>query len=272
MIAKGIIMEVGMEYKKKLALIVAFYLSKYDVEGVKRLGYSNFSDTFRRLSEILEVKSNSIKQMREQFDPYHDNTRVGWYQRPLSRSRRDVMNQYGGLSEAALREIVLEILKTTQDGAVVDENYTKYISDTEKSTVTNESTSAYTTRGITGQTAEELFLEYYEVGKINGFRVPIRDTRLHGTGYDFEMTEAPYYVFEVKGLRAEKGSILFTDHEWKIAQNLKDKYFVVLFSNLDDEIKLNILQNPYKVLQPKMQNYPVMHISWQVGTEDFHRD
>lgn len=259
-----------IETKQKLALVIAFYFSKYDRKAVQNLDFKNFSEAFRDIGKILDVKPASIKQMREQFDPYHENTRVGWYQRPLTRSRQDVMNQYGGLSEAALREIILDILKTTKAGEVVEGKYTKYISDTENHSVTYESSSAYTTRGMTGQSAEQLFVKLYEEGSIQGFKIPLRDTRLNGTGYDFEMIEAPNYVFEVKGLRAEKGSVLFTDHEWKIAQNLKERYFVVLLSNLDVDVKVSIIQNPYEKLKPKMQMYPLMQVNWQVGTVEIY--
>ena len=44
------------------------------------------------------------------------------------------------------------------------------------------------------------------------------------------MVGSPGYVFEIKGLRAISGAVLFTDNELRFAQNLKDKYFVVLLS------------------------------------------
>lgn len=261
--------EAPMEENNKLALIIAFYFSKFDKIGYENLGYKNFSEAFRVIGEILNVKPASIKQMREQFDPYHENSRVGWYQRPLTRSRRDVMNQYGGLSEMALRSIIQEILENVEAGTADLEEYTKYIAENDNDLKTKESSTAYTTRGITGQSAEELFLEFYEAGKIKGFTVPLKDTRLNGTGYDFEMDAAPNYVFEIKELRATEGSILFTDHEWKVAQNLGEKYFVVLLSNLDEVVKVSIVQNPYNKLNPKMQMYQLMQVNWIENTINF---
>lgn len=258
-----------MEYKQKLALVIAFYFSKYDKSAYKNLGYRSFSEAFREIGNILNVKPTSIKQMREQFDPYHENTRVGWYQRPLSRSRRDVMNQYGAFSEAALREIIFDILKTVQLGEQTNENYTKYISEIDDSSISKEGSSLYTSRGITGQLAEELFLTLYNKGEIKGFTVHLKDTRLNGTGYDFEMISEPYYVFEIKGLRAKKGSVIFTDHEWKVAQNLREKYFVILLSNLDEDVKISVVQNPSEVLRPNLRMYPIMQVNWQVETDYF---
>lgn len=255
-----------METKQKLALIIAFYFSKYDRKAVEDLGFKSFSEAFREIGRILDVKPASIKQMREQFDPYHENTRVGWYQRPLSRSRRDVMNQYGGLSEAALRVIIEDILDTKTKNEVINENYIIYIAEDE--TTVKEASTAYTTRGITGKAAEDLFLELYNKGEINGFTIPLKDTREHGTGYDFEMTTAPDYVFEVKGLRAVSGGVLFTDHEWKVAQNLRGKYFVVLLSNLDEDMQISIVRNPYENLKPQMRMHATTQISWHVGTEE----
>ncbi|MFF5994094.1 DUF3883 domain-containing protein [Lysinibacillus sp. KU-BSD001] len=256
-----------MKHNQKLALIIAFYLSKYDREAVEKLGYKNFTEAFKRIGDILDVKPASIKQMREQFDPYFDNPRVGWYQRPLSRSRKDVMNQYGEYSEAALREVVKDIVNSLQLEEPVNSVYTEYI--LEDALEVKEVLVPYTTRGITGKAAEELFLELYREGQILSFSAPLEDTREHGTGYDFRMKEEPYFVFEVKGLYESEGGILFTDHEWKVAQTLGESYFVVLLSNLKDQAQIDIVHNPYQLLTPKMNVQVATQVSWYVSSSDF---
>lgn len=100
-----------MELNNKLALIVAYYLSKYDRQALKRLGYKNWKIAFSSISNILNVKGNTIKNMRDEFDVVHPNNRVGWYQRELSSSRKEVIVKYQEKNEEELFEIVKNILE-----------------------------------------------------------------------------------------------------------------------------------------------------------------
>lgn len=87
-----------MDDKNKLALISAYYLSKYNHEALRALGYSAYSQAFNDIGDRLGVKANSVKNMRDEFDPIHDNDRVGWYQRPLRPSRARVAQLFSGVS------------------------------------------------------------------------------------------------------------------------------------------------------------------------------
>jgi len=64
-----------------LAIIVAFYLSKFDKQGLKNLGFKNDADAFETIANILGTKKNYIKFRRDEFDPIHP-WRKGW-QRPM---------------------------------------------------------------------------------------------------------------------------------------------------------------------------------------------
>ena len=67
----------------QLAIIVAFYLSKFDKVAKKRLGLSTDAEAFREISRILEVEKNYVKFRRDEFDPIHP-WRKGW-QRPMDK-------------------------------------------------------------------------------------------------------------------------------------------------------------------------------------------
>ena len=99
-----------MEESHSLALIVGYYLSKFDKTAYTNLGLGGSTETHRRIGRILGVKPTLIKNMRDEFDPLHDNPRVGWYQRPLAASRAKVVEQFQDLGEEELRDVVLEIL------------------------------------------------------------------------------------------------------------------------------------------------------------------
>lgn len=83
-------MDLYAKDKKQIGLIVSYYLSRCDLKAVNALGYSCWNETFEKLGAILNINPNSIKNMRDEFDPYFKNSRVGWYQRALTTSRKEV--------------------------------------------------------------------------------------------------------------------------------------------------------------------------------------
>jgi hypothetical protein len=103
-----------MENNNKLALIVAYYLSKFDMTAIKRLGYGNTTETFDNVGHKLSVKRNTVKNMRDEFDAIHDNPRQGWYQRPLRPSREYVVDKFKYLTEKELYNIIIEILDNNE--------------------------------------------------------------------------------------------------------------------------------------------------------------
>ena len=70
--------------KKRKGLILAYYLSRCNEQAVKALGYKSFVEAFKGLGNLINENPNNIKNMRDEFDPYFENGRQGWYQRPLS--------------------------------------------------------------------------------------------------------------------------------------------------------------------------------------------
>ena len=55
--------------------------------------------------------------MRDEYDPYFDNGRVGWYQREMSPSRREIYDLYKTNSEADVELVVKEILSYYQNAS-----------------------------------------------------------------------------------------------------------------------------------------------------------
>ncbi|MBI4427238.1 MAG: hypothetical protein HY569_02035 [Candidatus Magasanikbacteria bacterium] len=94
-----------MSDNNKLALISAYYLSRFDREAVADLGYSSFNEAARSIGKILSVKPKTIQNMRDEFDPYHNNKRAGWYQRTLAGSRKKVVRAFQDLDKHSLQDI-----------------------------------------------------------------------------------------------------------------------------------------------------------------------
>ena len=101
------------EDDKKLedSLAITYYLSRTNVEGLKKLGYKSFASAFKDLAEILQQKPATLKNMRDEFDPYFDNGRAGWYQRELSPSRKKVFDYFSNITDEELEEEIRDILK-----------------------------------------------------------------------------------------------------------------------------------------------------------------
>ncbi len=100
---------------RKKALIVALYLSKFDTVAYKNLGIGTQAQTHKYIGEILDVKPNALKNMRDDFDPWENNSRVGWYQRPLSPSRAKVKKDFDNLEENLFQRIIDDILFGGED-------------------------------------------------------------------------------------------------------------------------------------------------------------
>lgn len=244
----------------KRALVVAYYLSRFDRKGIRALGYETAMEAFARLSEQLGVKASTLKQMRDSFDPYCSHVRVGWYQRPILRSRANVIQAYDELSEAAVAEIVKEILKGT-DSAI--DQFTDFIGTEDAvSDFSAGENSAFANRIRTGETAEIFFMEQFTT--LPTFQgSTLEDTRKFGIGFDFRALFSSYYqVIEVKGVREAHGYITFTDKEWSVAQQMKQNYILALVSSLDKQPKLVLISNPTTVLVAKMRSVESVSVCW----------
>lgn len=258
-----------MEENRKLALIVSYYLSKFNRDALNHLGYHTFTEAFRDIGAKLNVKSSTIKNMREDFDPLHPNNgRVGWYQRELRPSRLNVVENYSHLSEMALTSIVQDILDNYPEATHNLSVYTTVLNnenDDGDSEEGNRNKRTYTTRGITGNQAEKLFIEAFNNGDINGYSGNLINTTNDGCGYDFEL-EGQNVVFEVKGLLDEIGGISLTDKEWNVANELGENYILVLISNIKDNPRINLYKNPRELLTAEKRTTKVIAINWTVSS------
>lgn len=249
-----------MEENHKLALIVAYYLSKYDRLALKGLGYSSYQSAYEIVGSILRVKANTIKNMRDEFDPLHDNGRRGWYQRELRPSRLAVVYQCGELSEAALSEVVKDILNHSLTGgnATSVETVVGLLDDDDQSHVSSYSSA----RGITGIMAEKVFSDQFERGMLGFTGVRLIDKRYDGVGYDFEAELVPSVVFEVKGLYGAEGGVTFTDREWDSARRYRDRYVLAVVSNLDSHAMVSLIADPYSKYTPVKSVMRQVAVRW----------
>lgn len=243
-----------------LAIIVAFYLSKFDKQALQNLGFQNNSEAFETTAKILGVKRNYVKFRRDEFDPIHP-WRKGWL-RPMDKRIIKSIEALQDLEEPDLREIVQRILKDAdyRNSEEVKQITSLFSEDgNEKLAV-----GRFILRAPTGRKAEEYFIEYFESYKkpVDGILIDCRDL---GIGYDFriENKDENYFV-EVKGISDFSGGVLFTNKEWSTAKSEGDSYFLCVISNLGKEAEISFIQNPFEKLNAKKNIYTSIQINWSV--------
>ncbi|MDE1874538.1 MAG: DUF3883 domain-containing protein, partial [Patescibacteria group bacterium] len=202
-----------MKPQNELALIIAYYLSRLDKTGYLELGYKNFAEATKEIGRILNVKPNTIKNMRDEFDPYHQNDRIGW-KRELRGSRLKVLKAFQETDDETLFEIIKEMLQNNKFKDTEEHLDIHTLFSEKSSAIKDKEPPLFILRGPTGKAAEAFFLEYFER---NAFPVAgkIIDSRDFGCGYDFEICDRDQsYFVEVKGLASKTGGVLFTNKEW----------------------------------------------------------
>jgi len=259
-----------MKPQNELALIVAYYLSRSDKKGYLTLGYKSFNEAAKKIGWILDVKPNTVKNMRDEFDPYHQNNRIGW-KRELRGSRKKIIKSFQEIDDEILFEVVKEILHNKEFKKTEQyEDIRALFGDREKSS--EQGPSVFILRGPTGEAAESFFVEYFRntAKPVSGKLIDSRDL---GCGYDFEIqNNGQSHFVEVKGLASNGGGILFTNKEWQTALKNKERYYLVLVKNLSVKPQLLIVKNPASKLKVKKNIYTTIQVSWTVSDQDLPTD
>ncbi|MCA1063885.1 DUF3883 domain-containing protein [Rossellomorea sp. AcN35-11] len=241
-----------METKRRKGLIASYYLSKYDKEALVELNYNSYKAAFRDIGAKLNIPANTIKNRRDDYDSINENHRRGWHQRELSKSILEIAEQFEKFSKEALTEIVKDILSNSNESATLIN-----LLESEK-----KNNSTYNNRGVTGKQAEKIFIQYFENGFFEEYLGDLIDTREEGCGYDFKLSGESEIVFEVKGLSPANGGITFTDKEWSVAKKLKNKYILIIISEVFLNPKIRVVVNPYEKVKPSKTFSKVITVNW----------
>jgi hypothetical protein len=248
-----------------LAIIVAFYLSKYNQEGLKNLGFDSFNEAFEKTANLLNVKKNYVKLRRDEFDPIYP-WRQGW-KRPMDKRIIRTIEILDDLEETDMRDIVNNILYNHSYRNDEDlKDIVNIIKNTENRKV---EAGKFILRCPTGKAAEDFFYNFYTENKlpVKGNLVDCRDL---GCGYDYKIieTNSNETYIEVKGISDVSGGILFTDKEWKVAMQQKRKYFLCVVRNLNDKPELEFINNPSQFIKPTKNIRTTIQISWTVSDKE----
>ena len=91
--------------------VIAFYLSKFNLEAVHELGYKTWREAFEKISEIMGRPNNYLKLRRDEFDALIDNGRKGWKNRAPVNDVKKICDELNPLEYVDLTVKVKAILE-----------------------------------------------------------------------------------------------------------------------------------------------------------------
>ena len=235
-------------------ILSGLFLSKYDDEGLKRLGFDTFAEAFNSVGYALGSRPMTIKNYRDEFDPLFRNPRKGWHKRPIRDYCRAVLNEYRDLP---LHDFAGLITSFVGD----DENiWTQFRVEATGS----ERESTFAKRLITGLAAERYFQSVQPtVAEFTGYE--LEDTTKIGCGYDFRLNKPgnEFLAVEVKGLKERTGTISLTPREYDAAVSYSDRFFLFVVKNFQESPFHELYRNPVLGrLHFVRREAVVIHTSW----------
>jgi hypothetical protein len=237
-------------------ILAGLYLSKYDLLGLKNLGFENFLEAFNVIGYALGSKPASVKNYRDEFDPLFPNQRKGWHKRPTREYCREVFEEYNDLDLESFTGLVKSFFG-------FDES--KW-SETEPVDQQDQGASAFAQRLITGLAAEQYFESVHaDLPEFKGYQV--ENTTRFGCGYDFRLRTEPnhkdFLAVEVKGLKDQTGSLSMTSKEYDVASAMKERFFLFVVKNFRELPFHEIFQNPLSGnLQFRRTERVTVQVSW----------
>lgn len=95
--------------------IIAYYLSKFNMEAVRELGYENYSRDFEGISQRFGKNNNYMKLRRDEFDVFTGSSRKGWHKRPPIQSVVLMHNDLKNFDFEELTRIVKTLLSESDE-------------------------------------------------------------------------------------------------------------------------------------------------------------
>jgi len=222
----------SLSTREKL-ILSGLFLSKFDTSALKVLGFRSFSVAFNTLALSLKASPASLKNYRDEFDPYFPNPRQGWHKRSIRTYCKKLMDEFGSLSIEAFATLIKTEVSVAGDVEIIEEQ------------IDASESSSFARRMITGQAAEKYFERVFQTVP-EFYSYDLVNTTGLGCGFDYKMSreETPFLAVEVKGMTASTGTIQLTSKEYKAAQFLEDRFFLFVVRNFAEKPFHTVFQNP----------------------------
>ncbi len=230
-------------------------MSRLDIAFLRDLGFRTWNEAYATFGRSLDVPPKSIKALRDEFDPIHPNPRRGWADRPMIESRARVADELRDVSDAALIELVRALLRKDFDetGDALD-----------TLSRAQHAPSAAAERLLTGRRAEAFILDTCEQ-VLSVPRTALVDRREELMGFDFEIRDPRQIVVEVKGLRGDRGDILFTDREWREANRRRARYWVAIVGNVHAAPFARLYVDPVQQIKARCVYETTVSARWRAA-------
>lgn len=235
------------------SILTGLYLSKFSQQGMDELGFSSFQQAFNVLGYTLGSKPTSIKNYRDEFDPYFSNNRKGWHKRPMREYCKIFFDDFKELDFKNFSELIKSFL-------ISNYKLHQFIIETLD---TIDYTETVAKRLLTGKAAEEYFKNNFDnIAEFNSGK--IIDTTNMACGFDFQLTTTSnVYCVEVKGLNDLKGGILLTEKEFYTAQKMRSEYCLFIVKNFREKPEHEYIFNPLESrLNFKMTQKEIIQTSY----------
>jgi hypothetical protein len=219
---------------RERVILVGLYLSKYDSLGLKKLGFTSFTEAFNVIGYALGAKPASVKNYRDEFDPLFPNRRKGWHKRQIRSYCLTIYDKYRHLDIDLFTSLVQSLVGYN------DNSWSGFEAGGTKTE------SHFSNRLITGLAAERYFESVHPtLSQFNAY--DLENTTQLGCGYDFRLalkTSDDFLAVEVKGLKERSGTLSLTPKEHETAAKFKDRFFLFVVKNFQESPFHEIFQNP----------------------------
>ena len=239
-------------------VLAGLFLSRFDKEGLRALGFSSFTEAFNAIGFALGARPASIKNYRDEFDPIYSSKRKGWHKRPTREYCKAASDKYEGMS---LKDFTALLKSLIYDHGSLDVI-------TEEAEAEEGKESSFAKRLITGQAAEK----YFEV--VHPTLPTLADYSLEnvtdlGCGFDFRLRKSGldnFLAVEVKGLNDTRGTVSLTEKEHRVAGVLSKRFYLFVVRNFREKPFHTIYCNPLKSeLTFSRQETQIIQVNWRVS-------
>lgn len=237
------------------AVFIGLFLSKFDKKALDYFHFGSYREAFNTFGYSVGVPLSSIKNYRDEFDPYFPtNMRQGWHNRPLREYCREIMDK---AKDFSFEDFCL-LIETFLMDRCVD------IKDIKPNNTILKEHTLFFNRLITGKAAEAYFVMNYQ--NIPCFHdYAMTDTTDMGCGFDYKLSlnQENFYI-EVKGINEKRGNILMTEKEFCMAEELQERYCLFVVSNFKETPRHEFFFNPihHEMLNFKKQETHILQVSY----------
>ena len=133
------------------AILVGLFLSRFDKEALNGFNFKGFNEAYNVLGYALDIRPNSIKNYRNEFDPYFPNSRKDRHKRDI----RDYCKEIILLAESFSFDDFYRYINSFVLNECVD------VKDLKSIHRINKEQAFAANRLITGKAAEEYFKKNY---------------------------------------------------------------------------------------------------------------